>query len=146
LRSYEWDPSGYNVCGSFAEMLNNNYDSLDNRLINFGKKLKNVPSFYEAARQNIKDPTAEHTALAIQQNRGGVSVFKEELDAALKRSKLNETQKKEIAERARTAANAVEELATWLEKMPNSAPRSFRLGKELYDKKFAYDLQSGFSA
>ncbi len=37
LRDWEWDPSGYNVGETFATMLNNDYDSLDNRLRNFGK-------------------------------------------------------------------------------------------------------------
>jgi hypothetical protein len=29
---------------------------------------------------------------------------------------------------------------------PNPSPRSFRLGKELYDKKFDFDIQSGSTA
>jgi len=33
-----------------------------------------------------------------------------------------------------------------LGKYPNSDPRSFRLGKELYEKKFAFEIQSGYTA
>ena len=56
MKSYEWNPAEYNVCGVFAEILNGNYDSLDNRLRNFSLKMRNIPAFYEAAKMNIKNP------------------------------------------------------------------------------------------
>jgi hypothetical protein len=31
LKSYEWNPAEYNVCGAFAEILNGKYDSLEVR-------------------------------------------------------------------------------------------------------------------
>jgi hypothetical protein len=91
-KSYEWNPSQYNVCGAFAEMLNNNYDSLDTRLRNFYLKMSNIPAFYEAAKNNIKNPTVEHTKLAIDQNRGGASVFEKDVADALAKSNLGETE------------------------------------------------------
>jgi hypothetical protein len=74
FRSWEWNPSQYNVSETFAEMLNGNYDSLDNRLRNVHLKLAAVPAYYLAAKMNIKNPTKEHTELAIEQNNGGASV------------------------------------------------------------------------
>ena len=74
-KSFEWNPSEYNVSGAFAEILNGSYDSLDVRLRNFYLKMANIPAYYEAAKQNIKNPTIEHTQLAIDQNLGGISVF-----------------------------------------------------------------------
>ena len=82
LKSYEWSPSDYNACGSFAELLASTHDSLDNRLHNIAIRIKAVPAYYEAAKANIKNPTLEHTALAIDQNNGGLSVFEAELPAA----------------------------------------------------------------
>ncbi len=79
--------------GAFAEILNGNYDSIDNRLRNFGLKMKNIPAYYEAAKGNIKNPTLEHTQLAIEQNLGGLSVFETDLVVALSKSKLSETEK-----------------------------------------------------
>jgi hypothetical protein len=38
LKSYEWNPAEYNVCGAFAEILNGKYDSLEVRLHSFNKK------------------------------------------------------------------------------------------------------------
>lgn len=146
LKSYEWNPAEYNVCGSFAEILNGKYDSLDNRLRNFDLKMKNVPAFYEAAKKNIKNPTLEHTQLAIDQNLGGISVFETDLVAALAKSKLLEIEKKLILDKSKLAVASIKEYADWLKKLDNKTPRSFRLGAELYAKKFNFDIQSAYTA
>lgn len=146
MRSFEWNPSEYNVCGAFAEMLNGNYDSLDVRLRNFYLKMQNIPAFYAAAKQNIKNPTVEHTQLAIDQNLGGMSVFEKDLHEALNKVRFGEHEKQAIEARAQEAIAAIKDYAEWLKKLENKTPRSFRLGKELYAQKFEYDIQSGYSA
>jgi uncharacterized protein (DUF885 family) len=145
MRSFEWNPTEYNVCGSFAEMLNNDYDSLDVRLRNFYLKLMNVPAYYEAAKKNIKDPTLEHTQLAIDQNLGGVSVFEKDFPEALNKMRFGEHEKQSMTAAANAAAAAVRGYAAWLKELKNEKPRSFRLGKELYAKKFEYDIHSGYT-
>jgi uncharacterized protein (DUF885 family) len=146
LKLYEWNPSEYNVCGSFAEILNGKYDSLEARLKAFNAKMNTVPAYYEAAKKNIKNPTIEHTELAIAQNLGGASVFEDDLTSALAKSKLNAEEKKQILDKAKIAVNAIRDYANWLKALPNKTPRSFRLGSELYAKKFDFDIQSGYSA
>jgi uncharacterized protein (DUF885 family) len=146
LKSGEWNPSNYNVCGSFAEMLGNNYAPLDERLRNFSIRLKNVPAYYKAAQAKIKNPTIEHTQLAIEQNRGGLSVFSADLPASLEKSKLSEGEKSELLKRSEAAQKAINDYADWLEKLPNPNPRSFRLGSKLYTGKFKFDIQSDNSA
>lgn len=146
MKSSEWNPSEYNVCGSFAEILNGKYDSLEVRLRAFNAKLNNVPAYYEAAKKNIKNPTIEHTELAIAQNLGGSSVFDTDLATALKQSKLTEAEKKEMLEKAKTAKKAITDYADWLKNLPNKTPRSFRLGSALYAKKFNFDIQSSYTA
>lgn len=146
LKSFQWDPSSYNVCGSFSEMLNATYDSLDVRLLNFYKRMANVPAYYKAAQQLIQQPTQEHLDLAVSQNLGGVSVFTEELKNALSKSHLSDEMKVNISSRGNTCVKAVTDYVVWLQKLKNENPRSFRLGKELYSKKFEFDIQSGFSA
>jgi uncharacterized protein (DUF885 family) len=145
-KSYEWNPSGYNVCGSFAEMINNNYDSLDTRLHNFYVRMAAIPAFYEAAKKNIKNPTVEHTQLAIDQNLGGVSVFEKDLPDALAKSHLSENEKEQFKLRTAESIAAIKGFADWLKNLKNETPRSFRLGKDLYMKKFEYDIQSGYTA
>ncbi|MEN2416027.1 DUF885 domain-containing protein [Flavobacterium mesophilum] len=146
LKSSEWNPAEYNVCGAFAEILNGNYDSLEVRLRAFNVKMNNIPAYYEAAKKNIKNPTIEHTDLAISQNIGGSTVFEDDLNAALSKSKLSETEKKEIQNKAKVSVKAIRDYAEWLKNMPNKTPRSFRLGADLYAKKFNFDIQSSYSA
>ncbi|WP_413998331.1 DUF885 domain-containing protein [Flavobacterium sp. W1B] len=146
MKSYQWNPSEYNVCGSFAEILNGNYDALENRLQNFNKKMNAIPAYYEAAKKNIKNPTLEHTALAIDQNLGGISVFEKDLHEALNKSRLPESEKKAISEKAKIAVNAITDYANWLKGLDNKTPRSFRLGAALYAEKFDLEIQSSYSA
>jgi len=145
LKSYEWNPSEYNVCGSFAEILNGKYDSPEVRLRAFNVKMNTVPAYYKAAKKNIKNPTIEHTELAIAQNLGGSSVFEADLNAALEKSKLSAEEKKDMLEKAKIALTAIKDYADWLKSLQNKSPRSFRLGSELYAKKFNFDIQSGYS-
>lgn len=146
LKSYEWNPSDYNVSSAFAEILNGNYDSLDVRLRSFNLKMANIPAYYEAAKKNIKNPTLEHTELAIDQNLGGVSVFETDFHDALNKVNFGAHEKQMMEANAKTAVKSIKEYADWLKKFKNPSPRSFRLGKELYSKKFEYDIQSGYSA
>lgn len=146
LKSGTWNPSQYNVCGAFAEILNGNYDTLENRLRDFDLKMNNVAAYYETAAKNISNPTIEHTQLAIAQNLGGISVFKADLNAALAKSSWSDEQKKTTLQKAAAAIKAIENFADYLKKMPNDSPRSFRLGSDLYAKKFDLDIQSGYSA
>lgn len=146
LKSNNWNPSQYNVCGAFAEILNGNYDSLENRLRDFDLKMTNIPAYYENAAKNIKNPTIEHTQLAIAQNLGGLSVFKADLNAALAKSNWSDEKKKATLEKAAVSIKAIENFADFLKKLDNPSPRSFRLGKNLYDKKFDLEIQSGYSA
>jgi uncharacterized protein (DUF885 family) len=56
LKSYEWDPSSYNVIGTFAYILNEHYAPLPKRLRNFYQRMVNVPLFYKDAEKQIKNP------------------------------------------------------------------------------------------
>ena len=105
--------------------------------------MANVPAYFEAAKQNIKNPTLEHTQLAIDQNLGGLAVFETELEDALAKSTIDENTKTQIFKRADEAIAAIKDYADWLKNLKNETPRSFRLGKELYAKKFEFDIQSG---
>lgn len=145
-KSYEWNPSDYNVCGGFAEMLANNYDSLDTRLHNFYLRMKNVKAYYETAKQQLKNPTIEHTQLAISQNLGGASTFDVDLNAALDKSHLEPKEKEQILARAAEVKASIGDYAKFLKELKNETPRSFRLGKELYGKKFEHDIQSSYTA
>lgn len=142
---YEWDPSIYNVADGFATILNEDYESLDTRLRHFYIRMASISAYYEAAKKNIKNPTHEHTQLAIDQNKGGISVFENDLPKALAISHLAEKEKQQIHVRAKEAIKTMTDFANWLKALKNETPRSFRLGKELYTKKFEFDIQSSYT-
>ena len=142
LHADQWNPSLYNISGSCAELLAGNFDKLDNRVKSIHKKLINAKAFYEAAKQNIKNPTLEHTSLAIQQNEGATSTFEIDYIDSIKKTSFSESEKNEMITRAKEAALAIKDYVKWLKELKNDAPRSFRLGTELYKKKFELDLQA----
>ena len=145
LKSFEWDPSNYNVGSLFGDMLNNTYEPLEVRLHNFYLRMSNIPAYYMAAQANIKNPTAEHTQLAIDQNLGSIGVFEGDLQNALKDSELKAEEKSNLTQRAAIAVTAIKGYVEFLKNMKNENPRSFRLGKDLYKKKFEFDIMSSYS-
>jgi uncharacterized protein (DUF885 family) len=151
FKSYEWNPASFNVAGEFAEILNGNYNKLDARLTMFDKRLVNVKAYYAAAKSQITQPTIEHTDLAIMQHEGSIDeVFGKALADSVAASGLSVDTKKHLLAYADSAKSAMLDYATWLkEKRKSMTPensRSFRIGKELYDKKFDFDIASGYTA
>ncbi len=146
LKAWQWDPSQYNVSGAIADMLGNDYAPLDDRLRNVYKKMLQIPLYYDVARSNIKNPTAEHTQLAIDQNLGGLSVFTSDLEEAIKKSTLTDIEKEKIHTKSLLCVAAIKGYVDWLKALNLSNARSFRLGADLYKQKFNFEIQSGYSA
>jgi uncharacterized protein (DUF885 family) len=145
-KSHEWDPSSFNVSNTFAFILNENYAPLESRLRNFAARLQRVPAYYEAAKKQIKDPVPELTSLAIDQNNGGLSVFEKDFADSLKKTSIPAAEQTAMVASAKAAAVAIRGYAGWLKTLHPEHPRSFRLGKALYEKKFGFDIQSSFTA
>jgi uncharacterized protein (DUF885 family) len=151
FKSYEWNPSSYNLGETFAKMINEQYAPLDERLRNLYKRLQNVDAYYTAAKSNIKQPTIVHTTLAISQNRGAAEVFGAAVIDSIDKSGLTSQEKVDLKMAVENAKSAVNGYADWLEKdilptLNDKTARSFRLGKELFTKKFDYEITSSYSA
>jgi uncharacterized protein (DUF885 family) len=146
LKTYQWDPSSYNVIGNFAFILNEHYAPLPTRLKSFYQKMENIPAYYEEAKKQIKNPVVELTNLAIEQHLGGVSVIEKDFADSLKKTKIPASEQKLMLARVKTSVAAINGFAQWLKDLKNLTPRSFRLGKDLYAQKFKYDIQSAYSA
>lgn len=149
-RSWEWDPSTYNVADPFALLLNTGYAPLDERLRTVLRRLENVPAYYAAAKQNVRSATREHTQLAIEQNRGALSVFAEDLERQIAGSKLTADERALFSRRLAAARAAIDDYVAWLQaldrELAQQGARAFRIGREMYDPKFAYYIQSGDTA
>jgi uncharacterized protein (DUF885 family) len=146
LRQYEWDPTSYNVIGTFAYILNEHYEPLAKRLHNFYDKMASIPDYYKEAEKDIKNPVAELTDLAVQQHLGGVGVIEKDFGDSLKKSNIPEAEQKTMLERANLSAEAIKGFAAWLKALKNDHPRSFRLGKEYYEDKFKYEIESQYTS
>jgi uncharacterized protein (DUF885 family) len=146
LKAYEWDPSSYNVIGTFAYILNEHYAPLTKRMRNFYQRMANVPLYYKEAEKQIKNPVAELTSLAIEQNLGGLEVIEKDFADSLKKTNIPKAEQKLMTDRAALCAQAIKGYADWLKALKNDHPRSFRLGKDLYEDKFKYEIVSANTA
>ena len=75
FRSWEWNPSLYNIAQPFDLLLHTEYAPLEERLRAVLARLDRVPAYYAAAARSIHNPTLEHTALAIEQNGGALELL-----------------------------------------------------------------------
>lgn len=150
FKIHEWDPAQYNVANIFGLILNTNYKPLDQRLMTISQRLTAVPAYYLAAQESLTNPTAEHTLLAIEQNRGALNVFSNLIPQQVLQSGLSQQQRAELDSRLQLAIKAINDYVAYLEGVQASfstqPAKAFRIGKELYEQKFQYDIVSDLSA
>ncbi len=151
LKSWQWNPSLYNVAEPVALLLSTPYAPEPERLRTVQKRLAQVPAYYAAAKAAITAPTREHTQLAIQQNGGALDVLGESLERQLQASALGADERKAFLKVLEPARAAVKDYIAWLQRLDTQqekagTARSFRLGEALYEQKFAYDIQNGSTA
>ncbi|AZZ95733.1 DUF885 domain-containing protein [Pseudoalteromonas sp. R3] len=152
FKRWQWDPSSYNVSYGFANILNSRFKSEEQKLRQVLNRLQYVPDYYRAAQANIHDPTQEYTQLGIQQNKGAFSVLTDDLltraDALTSFSAKEKALFKQRLANAKTAINGYIDFLSELEQemQKTGKARSFRIGEALYEEKFAFDIQSGYTA
>jgi uncharacterized protein (DUF885 family) len=146
FKEHEWNPAMYNVASPIDFILNTEYAAKPQRLRTLLKRIAGVPAYYDAARATINNPTREHTQLAIAQAPGVLQVLAS-LDKEAQASILTPIEKELFTQRIAQAKAAVEGYAAWLgeldKTMAVNGGRSFRIGKELYEEKFGFDIQAG---
>ena len=150
LKSWQWQPSEYDVGEEFARSFEIVYAPLDIQLRHILSKLQMVPAYYAAAKSNISRPTVEHVDLAQLQNKRTLEYVGVNLVDLLQESTLSADEKTLFESRLRRAkvaiADYMEFLGSFAGKNSTVPARSFRIGAALYDEKFKFDTQSSFSA
>jgi uncharacterized protein (DUF885 family) len=150
FREYEWNPALYNIAKPIDLVLNTEYAAKPQRLRTLLKRIANVPAYYQAAQASLVNPTHEHIQLAINQAPGTMTVLAD-LGKAAQESILTAQEKAIFAQRIANAGTALIGYIDFLDALDKTqqaqhTARSFRIGKELYEAKFAHDIQSASSA
>ncbi|CAG0990411.1 MAG: DUF885 domain-containing protein [Bacteroidetes bacterium] len=150
LKEHTWNAASYNLGGLINEILSYKDYSLTKRIENISRWLKNVPAYYEAAKINLKDPVYEYAKLATEQS-GGVLAMFDAITDSVKFSSVSAQHSNAIHKEIASAKKAAEAFYKWVESelIPLSSgvdSRTFRLGKNLYEKKFAHSIHSEYSA
>jgi uncharacterized protein (DUF885 family) len=151
LRDFEWNPAQYNIAQPLDLILNTEYAAKPQRLRTILKRLADVPAYYQAAQASIVNPTRQHTQLAISQAPGTLVVLADLGKAAQDSAQLTPQEKTIFAQRVANAGSAVLAWVDFLSDLDKSQQqmqriRSFRIGKELYEQKFAFEIQSTSTA
>jgi uncharacterized protein (DUF885 family) len=150
FREFEWNPALYNVAQPLDLILTTDYAAKPQRLRTLLKRLASVPDYYRAAQASLVNPTHEHTMLALTQAPGTLVVLAD-LGKEAQESALTAQEKAIFAQRVANAGSAVLGWVQYLADLDKSQQqtqhaRSFRIGKELYEQKFALEIQSTSTA
>jgi hypothetical protein len=147
FRDWQWQPRQYNVGDSFARQLDTEYAPLEKRLRDMLARLGKVPAYYAAARKNIDHPTSSNQS-CVDQNKGALGVFGDELLKTVHESKLTNAEKALFKARVAAARAAIQ--ATWTSsracRQAQQAARAASASAGAVRRKFAFDIQSGYTA
>ncbi|MGI4743991.1 MAG: DUF885 domain-containing protein [Janthinobacterium lividum] len=148
LQPWQWNPASYNLGASVGDLLNGHHYPLDRRLRNISDKIVGASAYYASAKANITKPTREHAELGVAQNEGGLAVFGPALADSVRKSGLSAPEKQLLNQRIAGAQQAIQGYISFLKDdvLKGKEFRSFRIGKALFARKFALDIQSRYSA
>jgi len=140
LHEYEWDTQYYSIGKAIYSLTSREFAPLKDRLQSVSARLKQIPAVLEAAKTNLKNPPRIFTETAILQNKGNISLIRDELNRLLDqvpelKAGFDPIQKEAIG--------ALEAYGNWLEKdlLPQSNG-DFRLGEDKFRKKLRFTLES----
>jgi uncharacterized protein (DUF885 family) len=145
FKAYEWDPSETNI-GNKVGLIMNRPDSLEIKLESLSSLLSKAPEYYKNSFENIKTATKEHLNLAISQNQGTIN-YLNSLIKTVEESEIDTTQKEILTDRIEQTKTAIGEYIDGLETISEKGVfKSARIGKDLFEQKFKYDINSEYTA
>jgi len=139
IQSFKHNPTGY------VELVGNalyahytlHYAPDQERFRHIIARLKRVPTLVQQAEGNLVDSPEVWNRVARGENDGNIDLIDNEL-----RHACPADLKDAYDQAAAPALTALKSLNTWLEQTLAKHPRDWRLGKDLYAKKFHYTLQT----
>jgi uncharacterized protein (DUF885 family) len=145
LKEHEWNPLLYTqvIGNGMYSLVAREYAPLERRLRNLLRRMDQIPNVIEAAKENLTKPPKIHTETAIRQTDGLISMVERVLPSYFQEAgSLRDS----LFFAAGKTVQALKQFREWLKE--DLLPRSkgnFRLGKDLYDQKLGFVLQSSLS-
>jgi len=145
LQEWAWNPLRYSgLAGNAVYSLTaRDFAPLQQRLQSAISRLEQLPRLYEQVRSvlQIERVPHIHAETATRQNAGVLNIIENTIEPHL--NTLDTTDQQRLKNAIATARQAVKKQQQWLENelLPN-AKGDFRLGRELYDQKLNWSLQS----
>jgi len=145
LKPWENSPVMYTylIGGSINALISRDFAPLKDRLSSVASRLKRLPILVQQAKDNLKNPPEIQTKTAIKQNLGNINLIKDDLAKLLEQApEMKDT----LLEPMDRAVKVLGSFQAFLEQdlLPQSTG-DFRLGRELFEKKLKYTLQSDLS-
>ncbi|HLL52709.1 MAG TPA: DUF885 domain-containing protein [Myxococcaceae bacterium] len=146
IRSWTWNPRLHDqfpyydpreiVASRLSDIIHGSFGTEADRRKAVTSQLIALPRFLQQQKAALKQPSKIHLDQAIKDNKGRIEFFETEVKAF--------THKDVPAEKARVAAvAALRDYQAFMEKtLPARATRDWKLGAELYAKKFPLALQT----
>lgn len=137
IRSRDRNPQHYVdvVATSLAGQVLFDYAPVEERARRLHSKLRQIPRFFQSARDNIKDAPGIFVKVALETLRGTIRFIDEDLPLAL--SSVDDLHLLgDLADACQEASGPMRDFAEYLER--DLGPRSrgtFRLGKEVFEEK-----------
>ncbi len=144
LKTTTWEATDYSATQGVYVLLARDFAPMKQRLAAANLRLQAIPRQLDAARRNLQRPPRVFTETAIAQNKGAISFVQDDLDDFIKQAP---EMKSVLAPARARAIAALRSYGEWLEK--DLLPRSdgeFRFGKERFDQRLRFSLDSSLSA
>ncbi len=141
IRTWERNPQHYadTLCSSLAAQVVFTHAPLPERARRVLSKLRQTARVVQAARDNIKDPPGIFIKVGLETFRGALNFIEKDLPRAF--SALDDMHLLgDLADASTEAAGAISSYVQYLEE--DAAPKaraSFRLGRDLFERKLALD-------
>jgi uncharacterized protein (DUF885 family) len=147
LDELSWSPIVYSYLlgGGLFALLSREFAPLADRLTSAGGRMEGIPAVLDAARANLlsgrgRAVSGFHVEKAIQTIGGVADLCRTAVEMA---SEADESTRERVAAAAASAIAAVDAFKTWLsDDLLPTADGDFRLGRDLYERKFAAVLKA----
>ena len=140
-RSWERNPQLYSdtLCSSLAAQVVFTHAPLAERARRVLSKLRQTPRLVQAARDNVKDPPGIFVKVGLETFRGALNFIEKDLPRAF--SALDDLHLLgDLADASTEASHAIESYIQYLdEEVAPRARASFRLGREMFERKLKLD-------